>query len=227
MSDKQKIREENELNILEHLHRFGWLTTRMVSALVWPNASQGESMARRTLKRLADSKLILRRPLSSGKMEVYTLSTSGAKQLRDVLGISAISGNKLPLANPIHRACANWYLIRKLSQGFTVRTEYEIQTGRAPWGIHNGKTADGLVETELGVTWVEVENSWKNRARRETIIRFVEQGLGDPENRIGLNGGKVLFRVAVVATNEDALRSITQTFKESLDHVTCSLRLVR
>lgn len=215
MTDKRITGERNALAILHFLHRFGWLTSRMVSSLCWPNASQADSMARRALKRLLDDQFLLRRRVPDGAAEVYTLAAAGAKRLRDVLGIEAQSGKTLKLANAIHRACSNWYLIHKLAEGFEVWTEHEIQTGRAPWGIVDGKAADGIVETDCGLVWVEVENAWKNRARREAIVQHVERGLGDPEQLMPLAGGRHLFRVAVVATNKEALRSIVQTFVES------------
>lgn len=215
MTDKRITGERNALAVLHFLHRFGWLTTRMVSTLVWADASQGESMARRALKRLVDDQFVLRRRVPDGAAEVYTLAAAGAKRLRDELGIEAQSGKTLKLANAVHRACSNWYLILKLAEGFEVWTEHEIQTGRAPWGIVDGKAADGAVETDCGLVWVEVENAWKNRARREAIAKHVERGLGDPGHLMPLAGGRHLFRVAVVATNRDALRSIVQTFFES------------
>jgi hypothetical protein len=75
--DGRKIAQENGLRVLRALHRFGWLRTRDVAALVWqhwvakvpagaepklaptlPTAS-GVRMAQRTLRRLRDAKIVL------------------------------------------------------------------------------------------------------------------------------------------------------------------------
>lgn len=216
MTDKRITGERNAAAVLHYLHRFGWLSIRMVGALVWGDASQPESMARRTLKRLVDDKLVLRRAVPEGGAEVYTLGAAGAKRLKDELGVDAQSGKTLRLANAVHRACSNWYVIEKLAQGFAVWTEHEIQSGRAPWGIVAGKAADALIETDMGLVWVEVENAWKNIGRREAIARHVEKFLGDVDPSTALFGIRAIFRVAVVATNQEALRAMVRTFSESL-----------
>lgn len=45
--DKRVIGERNRTDVLTWLARFGWLTGRMLTALVWPDAAQGQAMARR------------------------------------------------------------------------------------------------------------------------------------------------------------------------------------
>ena len=74
MTDKRITGDRNALAVLHFLHRFGWLTSRMVSSLCWPDASQGESMARRALKRLVDDQFVLRSRVPDGAAEVYTLA---------------------------------------------------------------------------------------------------------------------------------------------------------
>lgn len=105
--DKRLVGEQNTLAILTFLHRFGWLTSRMISTLVWPTAKQAPAMARRTMKALADQKLVIKRALSEGG-DCYTLSATGAKWLSEKEGVAAKSGASLQLGNPVHRACSNW-----------------------------------------------------------------------------------------------------------------------
>lgn len=168
--DKKLKGEQNKLSSLKFLHRFGWLTAPMLAALVWPNASQGLAMARRTLVGMLDAKLVLKRNLPEG-LECFTLSASGARMLTEQTGIKASSGASLLLGNALHRACGNWYLIEKINLSLTVWTEHEIQSGHAPVHRVGGKVADGLVATEYGLLWVEVENAWKNRRERSKVVR--------------------------------------------------------
>ena len=149
--DKRLVGERNRTDVLTWLARFGWLTARMVPALVWADAAQGQAMARRTLKALADDKLIITRPLPKGGA-AYLLSAKGAKLLHEQTGMAAESGNALALGNPVHRAYSNWYLIRALQRGLSIVTEHEIATERGPCRVLKGKQADGLVIADDGAT---------------------------------------------------------------------------
>lgn len=213
-TDKRIIGERNTLAVLSHLHRFGWLTSRMVAALVWPNAKQAPAMARRAVKALADEKLVLRRPLPDGG-DCYTLSAAGARSLNEALGLGATSGASLPLGNAVHRACANWFVIGHIHEGTTVWTEHEIQTGRAPIVSVDGKVPDALVDTPFGCIWVEVENAWKNRKERAKVLRFCARHLPADNRMSELAPSHFLCRVAIIGTSADALRAMCRTFAEA------------
>lgn len=212
--DKRVIGEQNTLAVLTYLHRFGWLTSRMLSALVWPAAKQAPALARRTVKALADEKLILRRPLPDGG-DCYVLSAAGARRLNEQEGVAAKGGATLQLGNAVHRACSNWYLIGRLLDGDAVWTEYEIQTGRAPVVAVGGKTPDGLVLTPLGLIWVEVENAWKNRAERVRIVGFCQRYLPHDTQMTELAPRVYLFRLAIVSATLDALRAMATSLIEA------------
>lgn len=176
--DKRLVGERNRTDVLTWLARFGWLTGRMVAALVWADAAQGQAMARRTLKALADDKLIITRPLPKGGA-AYLLSAKGAKLLHEQTGMAAESGNALALGNPVHRACSNWYLIRALQRGLTIVTEHEIATERGPCRVLKGKQADGLVIADDGAAiWMECEHSAKSRPERHKTVALAQDCLG-------------------------------------------------
>src|SRR5665213_1212915 len=123
-------------------------------------------------------------------------------------------------SNSIHRACGNWFLIGQVQARLAIWTEHEIATGRVPVQTVNGKQFDGLVVHDGGLlTAVEVENSWKNRARREAVTNIATRHLGrDQLTRVGVDAqGCELYlaRLAVVATNMDALRSMAASFQEA------------
>ncbi|MFL9922596.1 hypothetical protein PQR75_46800 [Paraburkholderia fungorum] len=212
--DKRIIGERNTLAILAHLNRFGWLTSRMLSALVWPTARQAPAMSRRAVKALVDDKLILRRPLPEGG-DCYTLSAAGARVLNEAAGLTATSGASLPLGNTVHRACANWYVIGHINEGTAVWTEHEIQTGRAPVVSVDGKVPDALLDTPFGLVWVEVENAWKNRKERAKVVHFSSRHLPTGNRLAELAPDLYLVRVAIVATNTDALRAMCRSFNEA------------
>ena len=212
--DKRLVGEQNTLAVLTHLHRFGWLTSLMLAALVWSAAKQAQAMARRTLKTLTDQKLVIKRPLPEGG-DCYVLSAAGARWLSAQADITAKAGSALKLGNAVHRACSNWYLISRLLAGDVVWTEYEIQSGRAPLLTVAGKTPDGLVETPFGLLWVEVENAWKNRTERGKVVAFCQQCLLPGSEMAELAPNAYLFRVAVVSATGEALRSMAQSLADA------------
>lgn len=220
MTDKRIIGEHNELAILVILHRFGWLTARMVAALVWPTHSQSLSMARRTLRRMLDAREVAKRRLPEGG-DCYVLTSKGAHRLTVERGITAKSGQHLKLGNSVHRACCNWYVIEHLRKGATVWTEHEIQSGRSPVTSWQGKTPDALIDTQCGLIWVETENAWKNRTERQKLVEFCARNLGHLDTRVELADGYPLFMVAIVATNRSALENMVASFRESARQGLC------
>ena len=211
--DNRLIQATNQSEILGYLSRFGWLTSRMVAELVWPNAAQSLTMARRTLSALTEEKLVFTRPFSKGGA-AYIISAKGAAMLRGD-GIDAKSGYSISIGNPIHRACSNWYLIRALSQGFTVVTEHEIATGKGPCKVVNGKVADGLVIADGGrCVWVECEHAQKSRAERHKVVGLAKEAFGHSK-LIELGPGLHLVRLAIVGTNQHALRWMAKSFDDA------------
>ncbi|WP_334154647.1 hypothetical protein [Tepidimonas sp.] len=211
--DKRIVGERNRTDVLTWLARFGWLTNRMVAALVWSDAAQAQAMARRTLKALTDDKLVIARAMPKGT--VYVLSAKGARLLTEQTGMEAEGGNALALGNPVHRAASNWYLIRAVQQGLGVVTEHEIATERGPCRVLKGKQADGMVIADNGrCVWLECENSQKSRPERHKTVALVQECIGG-ERQVELAPGLWLARLALVATNEQALRWMAASFQDA------------
>ncbi len=208
--DKRIVGEQSRLLILQVLHRFGWLSSRMVAALGWPTAAQGWQMARRTLKAMQEDGTVIKRPTNG--TDVFLLSAKGARLLNDMTGSSAASGQNLALGNPVHRACSNWALIDAMAEGLEVITEHELATDRLGVRAIDGKVPDGVILHEGGDAVVlEVENSWKATKAREAIAGFCARHL-DRDVMTPLTATHDLRRVRVVATNVDALRHMASTF---------------
>jgi hypothetical protein len=211
--DKRLIGERNRVTLCRHLHRFGWLTSRMVARLVWGDASQAWPMARRTLKALQDDGMVIRRALPQGG-DAYLLSAKGARFLNEREGVEASSGQSLALGNPVHRACSNWFLIDALNNGWNVITEHEIATDRSPVRVLDGKQPDGLLLGEGEAIWVECENAWKSTPARRSVVSFCSRHL-DMDEMTMITPDHPLRQVAIVTTNMDALRHMAASFQQA------------
>lgn len=216
--DKRIIQERNRLAILRWLARFGWLTSRMIAALVWPDAAQSMAMTRRALKDLIEDKFVISRPLTKGGA-AYLIGAKGARFLHEQCGIAVESGNALAIGNPVHRACSNWHLIDAILGGFEVVTEHEIVCERGPFRSLNGKVPDGLIISNgdtvgNSAIWLECEHSQKSRGERQKSVALVRQHLGN-DVLTQLAPGLYLSRVAIIATNYSALRWMSASFQEA------------
>lgn len=211
--DKRIIGERNRLTLCHHLHRFGWLTSRMVARLVWGDASQAWPMARRTLKALQDDGMVIKRALPQGG-DAYLLSAKGARFLNEREGVDATSGQSLALGNPVHRACSNWYLIDALRSGWQVITEHEISTDRSPVRVLDGKQPDGILLGEGEAVWIECENAFKSNKARNSVVSFCSRHL-DQDKMTLITPDYPLRQVTVVATNMDALRHMCASFQQA------------
>ena len=211
--DKRITGERNKRRLLHFLGRFGWLTLKMIAELIWHDMNQALAMARRLLRTLLDEGLVLRRPLQ-GSVHGYTLSAAGARWLTETTGEKASSGASLQLGNVTHRACSNWYVISQIHEGHKVWTEHEVQTGRCPVHIVNGKICDFAIETPFGIIWGECENAWKSKKERAKATQFCIDHLAR-DNQLSLLAPEYhLFRVVIVGTSESALDAMTRSFTE-------------
>lgn len=182
---------ENEVRILRALHRFGWLRTRDLAALVWqrwaakapaegPNlrpsaaTAAGLRMAQRTLRRMREGRLVLSSQAPDASV-IYALSEAGARALQG-LGVAAITGKDMMRSFSSsqfrHRCIANEIAITAIVQGFRVSTEREIARGLWIGGRQGiaGKLPDVLLRGGSLVWWVEVERSRKN-AKSAAVLR--------------------------------------------------------
>lgn len=181
--DGRVAAHDNEIRILRALHRFGWLRTRDLAALVWqrwaakahpdgpnlqpPAATQaGLRMAQRTLRRMRQVRWVLSSQAPDGSV-IYAMSEVGARILRGI-GVAAITGKdqvrSFSTSHFRHRCIANEIAIGAIIAGFRVSTEREISQGLWVGGKQGiaGKLPDVLLRSSSQVWWVEVERSRKN-----------------------------------------------------------------
>lgn len=212
--DKRIVGEMNRLKICRFIFKFGWLSSRMLAALVFEHASQAWPMARRTLKTMLDDGTLIKRPIPQSGVDAYLLSAKGARYLSAHDGVDASSGQSLALGNPVHRACTNWYLIYALQQGWEVFTEHEIATDRSPVRVLDGKQADGILLGQGEAVWIECENAFKNVQSRQSIVSHCAKYL-DQETMAMVAPDYPLRQMTIVATNLDALRHIAASFQQA------------
>lgn len=218
--DGRAIAHYNEMRVLRALHRFGWLRTRDLAALVWkrwqvqplgkpdfrpPAASaSGLRMAQRTMCRLFKARNVLRGQAPNGSV-IYALAEAGARRLQRV-GVPATSGKDLvrsfSSAQFRHRSIANEIAIGAIIDGLRVSTEREIAQNRWLGGGAGiaGKKPDVLLRHGGQVWWVEVEKSRKNAKDYAQLLRWLAQVGSDAQRPAspalldeGLRWAKVVF----------------------------------
>lgn len=218
--DGRAIARENEVRVLRALHRFGWLRTRDIAALVWqrwarnpagepdlkppmPTAS-GLRMAQRTLLRLREKRQVLSSRAPDGSL-IYALAEAGARLLQQI-GVTAVTGKDLmrtfSTAHYRHRCIANEIAVGAIVAGFRVSTEREIAQGLWLGGEDGiaGKKPDVLIRSGDTVWWVEVERSRKNAKDYARLLQWLGSVAQDAFRATGpvllgekVRWGKVVF----------------------------------
>lgn len=221
-ADGRKVARENEMRILRALHRFGWLRTRDVAALVFSRWSSkpaavlslapivatdsGLRMAQRTLRRLKEARLVLTAQGPDGST-VYALAEAGTRSLQ-ALGIDAASGKDairgISAAYFRHRCISNELAIAGIVQGMRVSTEREISRGMWAGGACGiaGKKPDVLWRNRDVWTWIEVQRSRHNARDYAQLLSWLatmDAATLRPDARMA--GGVVLREVLFVCTS--------------------------
>lgn len=220
--DGREIAQANGERLLKALHKFGWLRTRDVAALLWmPRVRRSghgfqvvqievsptaRRMAQRTLRRLRQQHRVIWIQAPDGST-IYGLSEAGARQLL-TLGIPAKSGKdvirRVSLSHYHHRRLANEVAISALLQGYRASSEHEIAKGKWLGGMEGvlGKKPDVVARSGKDAWFIEVERSAANKKGYEAKISFIREvyplsrAAGDPGE---LPDGHKLHQVVFVA----------------------------
>jgi hypothetical protein len=218
----REVARSNDERLLKALHKFGWLRTRDIAALLWmprlKRAGNGfqvvhievsptaRRMAQRTLRRLRQQHRVIWIHAPDGST-IYGLSEAGARQLVG-LGIPAKSGKdvirRVSMSHYHHRRLANELTISALLQGYRASSEHEIATGKWLGGMEGvlGKKPDIVVRSGKDAWFIEVERSAANRKGFEAKITFIREvyPLGEAADVPGeLPDGHKLHQVVFVA----------------------------
>ncbi len=253
--DGREIARTYEQRVLKALHKYGWLRTRDLAALIWMRANSRPRsggfipepivvepsawrMAQRTLARLRKADQLLWRQAPDGST-IYGLAEAGAHRLV-CQGISATSGKDLvrrvSMSHYHHRRIANEVAILASLQGYRVASEREIAVGQ--WfGGSDGvadKLPDVIVRDGKDVVWVEIERSRRNK-NDETALRAalakLFAGTKHPLDVPDLPGGYRLKKVLFVCESAFIDRLMTDLekhgwTKETIEHRILSIRLL-
>lgn len=220
--DGREIARQNEQRALKALHKFGWLRTRDLAALLWMKggakpqrfalepiivAPSAYRMAQRTLARLRQQRCVIWLQAPDGST-IYGLSEGGARHLVG-LGIPAHPGKNLvrrvSLSHYHHRRLANELAILAQLQGYRVASETEIAAGTWLGGYQGvaGKKPDVLVRDGKRVWWLEVERSRRNKRDYVKLLDWL-RALWPDRSRADapavLPGGHGLGQVVFVCT---------------------------
>jgi hypothetical protein len=220
--DGREVARHNEQRALKALHKYGWLRTRDLAALLWTKggakphgfalepifvAPSAYRMAQRTLARLRRQRLVIWMQAPDGST-IYGLSEGGARHLCG-LGISAHPGKnqvrRVSLSHYHHRRLSNELAILAQLQGYRVASETEIAAGTwlgGQQGVAN-KKPDVLVRDGKQVWWLEVERSRRNHRDYEKLLNWL-RALWSAQSRADapaqLPGGHYLEQVVFVCT---------------------------
>ena len=191
--DGRAVARDNDFRTLRSLHRFGWLRSRDLAALVWqqwareppsapslkqpaPSAS-AVRMAQRTLSRLRARRLVLQARAPNGAT-LYALAEAGARLLQQS-GIKATTGKdqvrRFSSGHFWHRCIANEIAAGAIVEGCRVSTEREISQGLWLGGREGiaGKKPDVFIRCGAAAWWVEVERSRKNKTDYAHLLRWL------------------------------------------------------
>jgi hypothetical protein len=219
--DSREIGRHYEQRVLRSLHKFGFLRTRDLAALLWSSSIKGRGgfeplvievsasarrMAQRTLRRLRQVHMVIWLKAPDGSV-IYGLSEAGARQLVNS-GIPAKSGKdivrRVSLSHFHHRRIANEIAIGALLQGFRANSEHEIAMGDWLGGKQGveGKKPDVVVRDGKNVWFLEVERSRRNERDYAKLINFLMAMWPDGRNAYEsaeLPGGHKLCQVVFIS----------------------------
>jgi hypothetical protein len=186
--DGRVVAEQQMLNTLAALARFGHLRTEELRHILWPasSAKDGRQMASRLLRRMATDGLVLGRTNLLGGQS-YVLTAAGARVIKARTGLPARDGYDIQgVCGPQfwHRTLATSFLLQSFEYPVELDRlwgEYAIGKGMAPVGRGELrdrflKLPDGLARIhgpQTSLAWIEVESSFKPEHELDKIFERV------------------------------------------------------
>lgn len=219
--DGRELARRHDERVLKALHKFAWLRTRDLAALLWmPRLratdyfepaviavpATARRMAQRTLERLRKQREVIWIKAPDGS-RIYGLSESGARHLIS-MGVPAKSGKdhirRVSLSHYHHRRLSNELAICALLHGFRASSEHEIATGEWLGGKDGaqGKKPDVVVRFGTTVVFCEIERSRRNFRDHEKFVTWlgaIWTSARRADEPADLPGGHKLHNVLLVA----------------------------
>ena len=172
--------QENELEALKHIYRFGWHRPQEIGRYIWPGSKHSEMYGVRIGLKLQKARMVIARKLPSHHGTALLLSKRGAERLRQ-MGIDASSSKDIgttvdgvwtPRQTWEHDLLCTSFLIlvREKFQHLKYEFHSELEISRAyPNAL---KVPDGFIHNDDGKAfWVEVENRKKSGKDMTAMIQ--------------------------------------------------------
>lgn len=184
---------------LTALWDFGWLRPQELGRLLWPEATHQVKYAERIARRWSEKGLVLSRKLPAHNGTAMVLSESGARLLRESIGVAAQSGkdwgetrNGAWMAPRWwrHDLIANSLLSILAASGHHVIPERKLRREN-----RSAKIPDGLAISPDGkdIFWIEIESARKSgRPMREMAHYMTRVATGKAPTLSGIKANKVL-----------------------------------
>lgn len=218
--DKRTVGENNKLEALKLIYRFGWLRSQEIGLFLWEsgfgvNYNSYKKNAEALVRKLVDQKLVISRKLPQNSGTALFLSKQGADSLLEV-GILACSGKNFGrLENGVWSPPSNWkhHLLSSGALGILYRIGYGVITEseirrkydleKYPDGIfyidYENEEDDVINELRSESFWLEVESHRKTGPNMEFMVDSALRSLleNNPFNNSNQLFGRSINRIAI------------------------------
>jgi DNA-binding MarR family transcriptional regulator len=177
MLNKRHLGRHYRISTLDLLGRLGYGTTRQIAKGVWGQVTEStRKMANRTITQLVERGYLLEKRDDVNSERLVAVTKAGADMLEYALPKDRPSAkdwlrhahDHRTAANSVFVAAAGAHQLGGVDSGWT---ELEIRAGEAPDhlasyafrmdGQPQLKIPDGIIQTEHGYVWIEVENAYR------------------------------------------------------------------
>lgn len=203
-------REQNDIDGLQLVHRFGWLRSLELGKLMWPHNSSSRHQADRLIRSWLERGLVISRELPLGSGRAVVLAAGGVRLLAD-FGIQSSSGKDIgqivdkkwqPPASWKHDLIATGVQAELTKAGYYTIPEYDI---RRRAGNSLIKIPDGILinEEKEQVVWLEVEYARKTgKAMKELAEALVAVAHQESKTILGYKPTHALVAFAQESQDE-------------------------
>ncbi len=203
-------RQQNDIDGLSFIYKFGWLRSLELGKLMWPHNSSARHQADRLIRSWLERGLVISRELPLGAGRAVVLAAGGVRLLTD-FGIQASSGKDIgqivdkkwqPPASWKHDLIAAGVQSELIKAGFYTIPEAEI---RRRAGTSLIKIPDGILihEEKQQVIWLEVEYARKTgKAMKELAEALVAVTNQEAKSILGHKPTHALVAFAQESTDE-------------------------
>lgn len=170
------VGQENDLEGLHWLAKFGFLRAKDVGVLLWGKEENSFKYGQRICRKWLDKGYVLKRELPSKAGGAFVLAAGGVKFLNEN-GINSKTGKDWgsikngewsPPTEWKHHVITNSFLCYLKSRSLSIVTENELRKNGA-----TGKLPDGIFFSGENAFWIEVENHRKSGQKMAAMCQKI------------------------------------------------------